>query len=290
MGHGKVAIIGGSGIKESPSFDGLTWSHINVGPGIGPQDGGVYYRQSEDGVIFIPRHGHELKRYGPCVTQYGANLLAAKMLGASTVIATSAVGSLHPERFCVESLVVPHDYIDETGRDDNLFGAGVVVHANPRPAFSERLRQILIKEARKGTYFRDIAQEGTYVTIPGDRFGTAAEGRKRKRYADIVGMTICPEASMAMQLGLHYAVASFVVDGDTDANHTGGTLEVMRRLSTPEKVPAYITRVIPKAKEFAKNAGPLEQLVGNIIPGDTSRIENKSLRRVADELIGEYCG
>ena len=292
---GKVAIIGGSGVKDSPAFEGLEWKVLETGILTTEGDGVVEYQEGE-GVIFIPRHGldkdeHHPRdtRYGPSVTQYGANLVAAKMLGANVIIATSAVGSLRPY-IKVGSLVVPNSYVDESGRNDNLFGVGIVIHANPRPAFSTGLRAILLEEGTNGDYFTAVCRgDEAYVTIPGDRFGTGAEGKKRAEYADIVGMTACPEASMAMQLNMHYAIAAFVVDMDSDANHEGGTVEVMRRLSAPERVPAYVAAVIERAKEFAETAGPLPNLEGNIIPGDTARITNLNLKRIADELIRTYC-
>ncbi len=285
---GKVAVIGGSGVKDSPAFEGLEWKVIETEIVSKEGDGVVEYQEG-DGVIFIPRHGRHPKNYGPSVTQYGANLVAAKMLGANVVIATSAVGSLRPY-IKVGSLVVPGSYVDESGRNDNLFGVGIVIHANPRPAFSEGLRKILLEEGTNRAYFTAVCRgDEAYVTIPGDRFGTEAEGKKRAEYADIVGMTACPEASMAMQLNMHYAIAAFVVDNDADASHEHGTLEVMKRLSEPNRVPAYIVAVIERAKEFAETAGPLPNLRGNIIPGDTLRIRNPNLGEIADELVQTYC-
>ena len=84
MTMGKVAIIGGSGVKDSPAFEGLEWKVLETGVSNGVGDGVVEYQEG-NGVIFIPRHGldkdeHHPKdtRYGPSVTQYGANLVAAK--------------------------------------------------------------------------------------------------------------------------------------------------------------------------------------------------------------------
>jgi len=287
----KVALIGGSGISDSPGFKDLEWKQFGTGIYRGPNaDGIVYYQERSDGVVFIPRHGVSERRYGPAQTQYAANIVAAKMLGASVVIATSAVGSLHRDRIPLESLVVPDDFNDETGRDDNLFGFGMVVHANPRPAFSPELRHILIEEAKKGRYFRKVVEQGTYICIPGDRFGTTAEGKKRAKYAHIVGMTACPEAALAIQAGLHYAVAAFPVDYDLDANHEGQTLQVMGRLSQPNRVPAYIERVIERAKIFAADTPLLPQLKGNIIPiKNVHQIENENLRAIAQELMEKYC-
>lgn len=284
MADHKIVLLGGSGIRDSPAFQDASWKTIDTGFSNGVGDGKVECQERDDGVIFIPRHGN-MASYGPSDTQYGANLIAARMLGARIVIATSAVGSLKPH-IGVESLVIPDDYIDQTGRDDNIFGHGIVVHLNPRPAFSEHVRSMLAQSAEgcEGC-FKGVHPGGTYVAIPGDRFGTAAEGRLRAQYADIVGMTACPEASMAMQLGLHYAVAAFVVDLDHDANH-GGTLDVMKRLSA--RVPAYLSKVVEIAKASLSDVGRLEQLMGNIMPGDTARIANRNLRAIADRLIEEY--
>ncbi len=287
---GKIAIIGGSGISDSPGFRDAEWKSFGTGILRGENaDGIVHYQERSDGVLFIPRHGTPLRRYGPAQTQYAANIVAAKMLGASVVIATSAVGSLK-ECIPLESLVVPDDFVDETGRDDNLFGFGIVVHVNPRPAFSPDLRYILIEEAKKGEYFAEVVGHGTYVCISGDRFGTTAEGKRRAQYADIVGMTACPESALAIQAGLHYAVAAFPVDMDSDANHEGQTLAVMGRLSQPDKVPAYLERVIEQAKVFAQDSPLLPQLRGNIIPITNPRqIRNEYLRAIAQELMQKYC-
>jgi len=283
----RVVVIGGSGVHDSPLFEGLKWKTLEIEiefPGL-PGNGIVWYQETDD-VVFIPRHGHGKERYGPSVTQYAANIVAARKLG-SVVIATSAVGSLQ-EAIQVESLVIPNDYVDESGRNDNLWGTEIVTHVNPRTAFSEDLRTILIEEA--GDSFQDVVDSATVVTIPGDRFGTTAEGKKRAQYADIVGMTCNPEAQMAQQLGLPYALAAFVVDNDSNANHEGGTLEVMTRLSQPERVPAYIKRAVAKAQPLAQNPPTLDaQLKGNIIDINREVITNTYLKEVADHLVKTYC-
>ncbi|MBI2573340.1 MTAP family purine nucleoside phosphorylase [Candidatus Woesearchaeota archaeon] len=289
---GLVAIIGGSGVEDSPSLEGAVWNKFDTGyaSGLDHHTGVVWYKKKDE-VIFIPRHGghpQENPRFGPAKTQYAANLIAAHALGARVVVATSAVGSLHGERIGVGSLVIPDDYIDQSGRSDNLFGEGIVVHNNPIPAFSVQLRSILIHHAQeKEEKFNGIHTAGTYLVIPGDRFGTKAEGLRRAQYADIVGMTICPEASFAQQLGLHYAVVAFPVDVNLDANHEGGTIEVMKRMSVADKVPDYVSRVVNEACNT--QFGLVDGLKGNIIPGNTARISNRYLRAAADELVQIYC-
>ena len=290
----KVAVIGGSGINDTPLVQNLEWRTIDTGFTTKYQDGTitggkVEYQQGND-FIFIPRHGRNI-RYGPSRTQYAANLIAAKALGARVVIATSAVGTYYGETHPVKSLVIPDDNVDESGRDKNLFGTGLVVHANPKPPFSEGLREIIYRCAIRTDYgFGGVINGGTYVTIPGDNFGTRAEGLKRRQYATIVGMTANPELDMALQLGLHYAIVAFPVDKDLDANHTHGTLKVMHELSQPNMVPAYMTAVVQEARTFAESPGQLPQLKGNIIPCKNPEIiGNEYLRRFAIELMRDYC-
>ena len=285
-----IAFIGGSGVKDSPFLVDAPWKFIHTNVRRGTGDGKVWYQEA-DNVVFIPRHGRHDEQYklrcSPSNTQYAANIVAAYALGARVVVATSAVGSLNPN-LKVESVVVPHDYIDESGRPDNLFDNGIVVHTAPRPAFSEGLRAILYECAVENPHF-EAHDGGVYVTIPGDRFGTAAEGRKRAQYADLVGMTCCPEAALAMQADIHYAIAAFPVDNDLDANHEGGTMEVMGRMSQPERIPAYMAAVAKRVTEFARDAPPLEQLRGNIIPVDFSQMGNLRLRAIAEDLQETYC-
>jgi purine nucleoside phosphorylase len=312
---GLVAIIGGSGVHDSPAFKDAKWESSDTGF-VTTEGNGVVFYQKEGDAIFIPRHGLDETgenakilpvenegRHAPSITQYAANFIAAHALGARVAVSTSCVGSLHGygvNKFygggpieSVESLVVPDDFVDESGRDSNIFRKGIVIHENPRPAFSPGLREILLDQTRGQNHkyqFAAVHSSGTYVTIPGDGFGSTAEGRKRAPYADIVGMTNSPEVRIALRFGMHHAVLAFVVDMDREANHEDGTLAVMQRMSQPHCVPAYMTDVLPKLKAFADDVGPInDNLKGNIIPGNLDRIENKYLRAIAAELVETYC-
>ena len=283
----KVAIIGGSGVKDSPTFKDALWSEIDTAYRTTNHSGVINYQSSKDGVIFIPRHGKWPEIYGPSAINYAANLIAAKKLGAEAIVATSAVGSLQ-RLIRVESLVILEDYIDETGRNQNLYGVGFVVHVVRNPPFSPALREILCQVGQQfKERFKGVHEKATCVVIPGDAFGTPAEGKRRSQYADIVGMTICPEAVMAQQLGLHYAVAAFPVDADFDANHEGATLEVMNRMSEAHRVPAFIDEVVKRV--LAVDLGPVPGLKGNIINGNFRHIANPTLRATAEELVERYC-
>lgn len=296
---GKLAIIGGSGIQDDPQFHAAEWKRVDSQLVIeyynGFADGFVDCRVSDD-LIFIPRHGRDTEdsvRYGPSRTQYAANLIAAKILGATAVVAFSAVGSLWEEKIHVKDLVVPDTYDNQSGRDENLFGIGFVMHSAGVPAFSEGLRELLIAAGKDlvgegENRFHCLHETGTYVCIPGDGFGPKAEGyRRAQQGADIVGMTLCPEARMAVQLDLPYACAALPVDLDLDANHERSTMRVMGELGPV--VQEYIRRLVPPAIAFAQQEHRLSQLGGGIIAQRFDRIPNPHLRQIAQELRAKYC-
>lgn len=342
-----VAIIGGSGVKETSLVDESRWKEYKTGISKGFGDGLVHYQWIDDGVLFIPRHGRKhfeegkgdisLKKeegkwivdntFGPAQTQYGANLVTAMRKGAIIVLGTTAVGSYNSgisykitgairnrldkllngknrellNEICEEyfllrreipvgSLVVPDDYDNQTGRSDDIFTRGLVVHTKPEPAFSEDVRKIIYHAAIEHEQaFSSVHYGGTCVIIPGNRFGTRAERRRRRKNADIAGMTLI-EAAIAMGMGLLYGSAAFVVDKDRDANHEGGTMEVMADLSQEHKVPAFITTATSYLKEYEINPKELNQnLRGNIIPANTSRLQNPTLEQIAEATIAKYC-
>lgn len=296
-----VAIVGGSGIRDCPIFKNAPWYEFDTGIenrfADSTVDGRVCMQIDEKkGIIFVPRHGIDQRvRHGPSRTPYRNIVVALQRLGVRVAVGTSACGSLK-EHINVGDLVVPNDWIDETGRDPNLFGTGFVMHANPIPAFSEPLRQILI-DSYKGSYFGvgrtsgRLHTAGVYVCIPGDLVGTEAEGARRAGYADVVGMTLCPEGSMFIQAGIHYACAAIPVDKNLDFDHHHGTESVMADLSEPKRLPAYMEQVVKRMKTFAKNPGKLTQLGkdgSNLLAQDARLIANPHVRGIAYDLIKEY--
>ncbi len=74
MNDAKVVLLGGLGIKDSPLFEGCEWREVDTQLRSVPGGGNVSYQMREDGVLFIPRHGHGTRRYGPAETPYLANL------------------------------------------------------------------------------------------------------------------------------------------------------------------------------------------------------------------------
>ncbi|NMX21486.1 6-oxopurine nucleoside phosphorylase [ANME-1 cluster archaeon GoMg4] len=158
----------------------------------------VYSRE----IVFIPRHGKD-RNIPPHKINYKANMQAFTDLGIEEIIGVTSAGSLKrtiPPR----SLVVPHDYVSlcsiPTYYDDRL------VHVTP--SLDDELRTRILEAARALSV--KIVDKGVYFQTPGPRLETKAEIKLIKDYADVVGMNMASEATLATELGLRYANISTV--------------------------------------------------------------------------------
>ena len=153
-------------------------------------------------VVFIPRHGKE-RNIPPHRINYKANLAAFTDLGVEKIIGATSAGSLKRD-IKPRSLVVPHDYINlyniPTFYDDEI------VHVTP--GLDEGLRNTIIKVAKDSGI--NIVEKGVYFQTVGPRLETRAEINFMKNYADVVGMNMASEATLAKELGLRYANISTV--------------------------------------------------------------------------------
>jgi 5'-methylthioadenosine phosphorylase len=163
-------------------------------------------------VAFLARHG-ESHRLNPSEINYRANVYALKAVGVERVVAISACGSLRQE---IEPgrLVVPNQLFDATrGRARSFFGEGVVVHLSAPDPFCPALSERLASAAE--AVGAPVTRGGTSITIEGPRFSTRAESRAYRDWGmAIIGMTTSPEAFLAREAELCYAVLAHVTDYD----------------------------------------------------------------------------
>src|SRR5215213_6202926 len=206
-----LAVIGGSGIYDfEESRNGEIFA---LETPFGAPSGPVRkVRIGQTDVLFLARHGAG-HVYSPTSVPYRANIFALKSLGATHVLALSAVGSLR-EELSPRSLVIPDQIIDRTVcRERSFFGSGVVAHVGIADPFCSCLRSALAEAADVA---RQPAQrEGTYICIEGPQFSTRAESNLYRSWgALVVGMTAMPEARLAREAGLCYAMLAMVTDYD----------------------------------------------------------------------------
>jgi 5'-methylthioadenosine phosphorylase len=206
-----LAVIGGSGVydleeTEQPEI-------IEVETPFGPVSGPVRKtRIGQTDVLFLARHGvgHV---YAPTSVPYRANVFALKALGATHLVSLSAVGSLR-EELAPRSLVTPDQIIDRTvHREHSFFESGVVAHVGLADPFCPHLRAAIGQAAELARH--PARRDGTYVCIEGPQFSTRAESHLYRSWgAAVIGMTAMPEARLAREAGLCYAMVAMVTDYD----------------------------------------------------------------------------
>jgi 5'-methylthioadenosine phosphorylase len=243
----EIGIIGGSGLYELPGIENIREIKVYTPYGM-PSDNIVVGELRGRRIAFLARHGRG-HRIPPHRINYRANIWALKTLGVKWVLAVSAVGSLR-EDYRPGDFVIPDQFIDMTKgiRPHTFFEGGVVAHVSTADPFCEHLRKIVFKASSEFPDIR-IHSRGTYVCIEGPRFSTRAESRVWKDVfkADIIGMTLIPEVSLACEAQLCYATIAMVTDYDVWAEKPVTAEEVMKTMS--ENI-AKIKKLIPRIIEL----------------------------------------
>ena len=207
----RLGVIGGSGLYDLDGLTDVAEHRVETSWGV-PSAPVVAGRLGELDLLFLPRHGvgHSLN---PSEVPYRANIAALKRLGATHLLAVSAVGSL-AEALPPRSLVCPDQLIDRTvGRPRTFFEDGVVGHVGVADPFDGRFRSALVAAAADVGI--DVLDGATYVCIEGPQFSTRAESHLFRSWgATVIGMTAMPEARLAREAGLPYAMLALVTDFD----------------------------------------------------------------------------
>jgi 5'-methylthioadenosine phosphorylase len=163
-------------------------------------------------IAFLARHGYG-HHISPTEVNYAANIYALKSLGVTRVIGISACGSLR-EDFVPGELAIPDQLFDLTrDRRRSFFGDGLVVHVGVADPFCSDLSAQLLHacQATGAT----VHMGGAFITIEGPRFSTKAESNTYRAWGmSLIGMTTSPEAFLAREAELCYAVMAHITDYD----------------------------------------------------------------------------
>ncbi len=206
-----LAVIGGSGLYD---FVGLTdVEKVEPETPFGKPSAPILVGSlAGKRVAFLARHGigHTLS---PTEVNYRANIYALKSLGVERIISVSACGSLR-EDFAPGHIVIPSQLFDYTSqRKRSFFGEGLVVHVGVADPFCPNLSTTLYNVVSStGT---TTHMGGSMITIEGPRFSTKAESNVFQSWGmSLVGMTTSPEAFLAREAEICYAVMAHVTDYD----------------------------------------------------------------------------
>jgi 5'-methylthioadenosine phosphorylase len=206
-----VGVIGGTGLGEALGALGggeVREVETPFGSPSGPitltELGGVP-------VALLARHGAG-HRFNPSLVPYRANIFALKQLGVTHILASGAVGSLR-EELAPKSLVIPDQIIDKTFKRASTFFDDFAVHVELASPFCTTLRNCLAK-CTTGLPTR-VHQGGTYVCMEGPQFSTRAESELHRAWgASLIGMTVMPEAKLAREAEICYALVALPTDYD----------------------------------------------------------------------------
>jgi 5'-methylthioadenosine phosphorylase len=211
MSEWTIGIIGGSGLYEMDALEEAQWIRVETpwGPA---SDELLIGRLHGHRFVFLPRHGRG-HRIPPGELNFRANIDALKRAGCTDLIAISSIGSLRedlpPGRF-----VLVDQFIDRTvARPSSFFGSGLVAHVSMADPVCPRLSSMLVEAGRSAG--AEISEGGTYLAMEGPQFSSRAESELYRTWGcDVIGMTAMPEAKLAREAELPYALVGMVTDYD----------------------------------------------------------------------------
>ncbi|OFY60185.1 MAG: methylthioadenosine phosphorylase [Bacteroidetes bacterium RBG_19FT_COMBO_42_10] len=211
----RIGIIGGSGLENPDILNNPEKFVVDTPYGTltSPLLAGTI---SNKEVLILSRHGWE-HTVPPSQVNNRANIYALKEAGCTHIIATTACGSLR-EQIGRGDLVVPDQLIDFTHHRIHTFfeefESGNMKHKSMADPFDESLRNLIVSSAENAGI--KIHPKGTVITIEGPRFSTRAESKMFRMWgADIINMSVAPEAILANELGIPYAVLAMSTDYDS---------------------------------------------------------------------------
>ncbi len=285
MPQAKIAVIGGSGLYDIEGMESIEEVDINT-PFGRPSDKIVVGKLGGAGVAFLPRHGrgHHIL---PTEVPYRANIYALKSLGVERIIGINSVGSLN-EEFQPNDLLIPDQLIDRTRlRVNTFFGEGIVAHIPFGEPFCPSLSQLVYQAAKDAG--ATAHKGGTYVVMEGPAFSTRAESMLYRSWgADVIGMTALPEAKLAREAEICYAIIACVTDYDCwHRGHDAVTAEIiisrlLQNIDTARQIIRLAVGRIPPERDCDCGTALSTAIV--TAPETMPEAQKKKL----DLLIGKY--
>jgi 5'-methylthioadenosine phosphorylase len=293
MARDIIGVIGGTGLGEALGALGGGEAR-RVDTPYGPTSAPITLAEIDgQRVALLSRHGEGHMR-NPTTVPYRANIWALKSLGVTHILASGAVGSLR-EDIAPKTLVIPDQVIDRTFRRAGTFFDDLAVHVEFANPFCTSLRNVLEKA---GTGFpARIHKGGTYVCMEGPQFSTRAESELHRSWgASLIGMTVMPEAKLAREAEICYALVALPTDYDCWKPHPANLdqAKLIEEILGNVKVATQnaielIRRAIPKIAELGEKPCACQSALSMAIWSDRSRVPADARERLRP-ILSKYLG
>jgi len=296
----KIGLIGGTGLGEALGAESGERHELTT-PFGKPSSAVMTTRWEGVDIALLQRHGSG-HIYSPNDVPYRANIYALKSLGVTHVLASGACGSLQ-EQIEPRDLMIADQVIDRTHGRPSTFFEKAAVHVEFSEPFCPVMRKWLMdafERARKDKQASlldaiNVHERGTYVCMEGPQFSTKAESHMHRQWGgDVIGMTALPEAKLAREAEMAYALVAMATDYDCWRPHDPniplqqlleeikGNLE-----AATQNAVALVKRALGDLTVLEENASPAHEALKLAIWTDKSRIDPTEVKRL-DALWGEY--
>ncbi|MEZ5680727.1 MAG: S-methyl-5'-thioadenosine phosphorylase [Erythrobacter sp.] len=264
MSDWTIGIIGGSGLYAMDALEDAQWIRIQS-PWGEPSDEILCGTIGHVRVRFLPRHGRG-HRVSPSTINARANIDALKRAGCTDILAISAVGSLSeelpPGRF-----VTVDQFIDNTkGRPSTFFGDGLVAHVSMADPVCPRLSKHAAKAVAKAG--GECSEGATYLAMEGPQFSSRAESKLYRHWgAEVIGMTGMPEAKLAREAELPYALLAMVTDWDSwrDNEASVDVAEVVAQMNKNSALARKTVEAFCKGLPKKRNPSPIDHALADAV-------------------------
>ncbi len=291
----KIGIIGGTGLGEAITesiSDGNFESHDIDTPFGKPSSTIVTTQVGDVSVAILQRHGpgHVIN---PAAIPARANIFALKKLGCTHILASGATGSLQ-ENIAPGDLVICDQLIDKTDGRPRTFYENAAVHVEFAEPFCPVMRSWLIQAAKQLNKLT-IHQRGTYICMEGPSFSTRAESNMHRQWGgDLIGMTALPEARLAREAEIAYALIALPTDYDCwrpheeYTNHATLLNEIIANLNRATQASIELIKLaLGDISLLSQKQSPAHNALELAIWSDKSKIDPAEIKRL-EILWGKY--
>jgi len=286
-----VGLIGGTGLGQALT-EGARGRTVEVDTPFGKPSAPILMTEVEgQPVAILARHGLA-HQWSPSRVPYRANLFALKQLGVTHILASGATGILR-EAIAPCDLVLCDQVIDRTLRPGRTFFEDFVAHVEFAHPFCESLRHLLYQGGQGMD--TTIHPEGTYICMEGPQFSTRAESLMHRAWGgDLIGMTAMPEAKLAREAEICYALIAVPTDYDCWRPHEPGAdpdavlASILANLSrgTANAV-ELLRRSVPRIARHARPDCPCRAALAKAIWTDRKAIPREAVDRLRP-IVGKY--